>query len=86
MNQQAQSSSSDQLSHTAQLTGLQPDTQYYISVVRQDGKESAKGNFRTKPANFASSGKVNLTNGPVIEYLANNQAIISWSKARRRVR
>jgi phosphodiesterase/alkaline phosphatase D-like protein len=79
MNQQAQSSSSDQLSHTAQLAGLQPDTQYYISVVRQDGKESAKGNFRTKQANFASSGKVNLTNGPVIEYLANNQAVISWS-------
>lgn len=79
LNQVAQAQSSDGLSHSAQLTNLQPDTTYYFNIVRSDGGTSASSNFKTLGNEQAQNKAVQITNGPVIERLADNQAVIAWS-------
>lgn len=78
MNQTAQSQSSDGLSHWAQLSNLQPGTQYFVSIWRPDGQQSTTGTFSTQPANYAQAQTVRLTNGPVVQKLSDNQAVVSW--------
>ncbi len=80
LNQAAQSSSShDSVSHSANFGNLQPDTTYYYSIADANGKVYNTGSFKTEPANYAQSKAVQITNGPVIEYLSNNQAILAWT-------
>ena len=80
LNQVAHSQSADSLSHSAQLTNLQPDTTYYFNIVRLDGGTSASGSFKTIPKNTQTKDHaMQITNGPIVERLADNQAIIAWS-------
>ncbi|MFB3814798.1 MAG: fibronectin type III domain-containing protein [Terriglobales bacterium] len=79
LNQTAQATSENNgTTHKAQLSGLQPNTTYYLVALRPDGNKSTEMQFHTRPENFAQSG-VHITNGPVLESLGDNQAVIAWS-------
>ena len=76
MNQTVPAQTSNGISNTVHLTNLQPGTLYYVSIWRPDGQQAAMGSFTT-PANQQAQN-VNVTNGPVIQNLASNQAVIAW--------
>jgi len=78
LSQTAQQPHGDQ-SHKVTLSNLQPDTQYYVSVQKPDGTERASGWFKTQSANWRNDRSVDITQGPVIEYISDNQAVIAWS-------
>lgn len=80
LNQTAQDTSGGgQQSHKAQLSGLQPDTTYYVAIVNGSGNQVATSQFKTYPANYAKDKVVDITNGPVFEYLSDREAVIAWS-------
>jgi purple acid phosphatase-like protein len=70
--------SSNGLAHTAELTNLQPATTYRARIVRPDQGISAETSFKTLPANYAKSKNIRITNGPVVERVAENQATVAW--------
>lgn len=67
--------------HRVELSKLQPDTTYYVSIEKPDGSVRSNGQFKTMPANFAQNNPnaVQITNGPNVEYLTPNEAIVAWS-------
>jgi phosphodiesterase/alkaline phosphatase D-like protein len=66
--------------HKVQLTGLQPGTTYYFALLTNENQVREQGSFQTPSANQANS--IRITNGPKIESLNSNQAVISWSTNR----
>jgi phosphodiesterase/alkaline phosphatase D-like protein len=66
--------------HKVELTGLQPNTMYYFAIEAPNGTPRTTGYFRTSATNAASTSKaVQIVDGPNVEYLANNKAIVAWS-------
>ncbi len=65
--------------HVVALSNLSPDTTYYFRVLNARGEVRASGQFKTESPNSAQAGKVRITNGPVIEHIDQNSAIIAWS-------
>jgi len=80
--------------HTAELTNLQPGQTYYYQILRRDGTVRTTGQFSTPtssagttpttpapstgaPAPGTSSVAVNK--GPVVQYVNQNTAVISWN-------
>jgi hypothetical protein len=70
--------SSNGLNHTSELTNLQPGTTYTARIVRSDQSISAETSFKTLHANYTKSKNIRITNGPVVERLADTQATIAW--------
>lgn len=67
-----------QTTHSVDLSGLQPGTRYYYEVAMPGGQARASGQFVTP--NAATQGNsVQITNGPVIEHIDQNSAILAWS-------
>ncbi len=76
--------------HRVQLSNLQPGQTYYYEILKRYGSVRTTGRF-TMPAQNAgttptmsgaapsSSTTAAITNGPVIESLGPNNAVISWS-------
>ncbi len=67
-----------QQSHVIDLTGLQPGTMYYYSVVTSDGRTLEKGSFKTEDTQTAQQ-KFKITHGPVIEQLAPDSVVVAWT-------
>ncbi len=75
--------------HSVQLTNLQPGQTIYYQILRQNGSVRTTGQFTTPGQSAANSGTpgaqnnqyVQITNGPVLEQVASNMAIVSWSTA-----
>lgn len=65
--------------HEVALTNLAPNTSYYFRIMNAKGEVRASGEFKTEAADYAQAGRVRITNGPVIEHLDQNSAIIAWS-------
>lgn len=74
---QTASSQGGSADHTAQLSGLQPGKTYYYTVFKPDGSPAAQAQFTTPQQQQASN--VRIINGPVIESVADNHAVIAWS-------
>jgi phosphodiesterase/alkaline phosphatase D-like protein len=68
-----------QRSHRVDLNGLQPGTTYFLALVDSTGKQAGAGQFTTYATNYSKDKTVDITNGPVIEYLSDRQAVIAWS-------
>ena len=66
-------------SHRVELKALQAATTYYLALVDSTGREAATVQFTTRAANPTSNTAVDITNGPVIEYISDRQAVIAWS-------
>ena len=67
-------------SQEVDLNNLRPNTTYYVAVARPDGTMLQKGSFKTPPANYnPESQKIAITDGPVLEQVAPDNAIIAWS-------
>jgi phosphodiesterase/alkaline phosphatase D-like protein len=64
--------------HNVELTNLQPDTIYYYNLVTPEDALRVQGQFKTEPASVADN-RVRITNGPVIEHMDSNSAVIAWS-------
>ena len=64
--------------HVIDLTGLQPGTTYYYSVVTSDGRTLDKGSFKTENTQTAQQN-FKITHGPVIEQLAPDSVVIAWT-------
>lgn len=67
--------------HKVELTSLQPNTLYHFAIQKPDGTVRTTGYFRTNPPNSAAANanSVKIVDGPNIEYLTPNQAIVAWS-------
>jgi phosphodiesterase/alkaline phosphatase D-like protein len=74
--------------HTAELTNLQPGTTYYYQLLRRDGSVRTSGQFQTPGSNAGTTpttgtpaqagASVAVNKGPVVQYVNQNTAIISW--------
>ena len=66
--------------HKVELSGLEPGTTYYYSVRNRGNRMRAEGSFQTETADVAAdTKKLRIINGPVIEYVTPDTAIIAWS-------
>jgi len=80
--------------HTAELTNLQPGQTYYYQILRRDGSVRTSGQFSTPSSNAGNtsttpspstgtpaqgSSSVAVNKGPVVQYVNQNTAIISWN-------
>lgn len=67
--------------HKIELTNLQPNTLYHFAIQKPDGTVRTTGYFKTNPPNAAAANPnaVQIIDGPNVEYLTPNQAIIAWS-------
>jgi len=77
--------------HRVHIKNLQPGTQYYFSVHSAQGKnapgqhaDTAAMPFKTTgsgpgASNSAPGGAFRITNGPVLERVGDNSAIVAWS-------
>lgn len=65
--------------HAVDISNLSPDTNYQFRIENTKGEVRASGQFKTLPANQAQANAVRITNGPVIEHIDQNSAIIAWS-------
>lgn len=72
MNQTAQVQTGDQ-GQFIELSNLQPDTTYYVSF----GEQAQQGPFEFKT--LAANAKLEFTDGPVVEYVSHQTAVIAWS-------
>jgi phosphodiesterase/alkaline phosphatase D-like protein len=80
LNQTAQDTSGGgRQSHKTEISGLQPDTTYYVALVDASGNQVATSQFKTYPANYAKDKVVDITNGPVVEYISDREAVVAWS-------
>ena len=67
-------------SQEVDLNGLRPNTTYYVAVARPNGTMLQRGIFKTQPPNYnPQSQKIAITDGPVLEQIAPDNAIIAWS-------
>jgi len=77
--------------HTAELTNLQPGQTYYYQILRRDGSIRTSGQFQTPASGTTASttpttgtpapgttSSVAVNKGPVVQYVNQNTAIISW--------
>jgi phosphodiesterase/alkaline phosphatase D-like protein len=64
--------------HQVQISGLQPNTQYYVSVQSEAGRELARNQFRTMPSGQAAQ-QFKITHGPVVESLGPDTVVIAWT-------
>ena len=77
--------------HRVELKNLQPGTKYYFSVHSAQGKNAPGQAADTPPQPFETSGgsqasnsgqggrQLNITNGPVVEHVADTNATVAWS-------
>jgi phosphodiesterase/alkaline phosphatase D-like protein len=76
--------------HRVHIKNLQPGTQYYLSVHAAQGKDApgqhldtAVMPFKTagggQSASNGNSGRLQITNGPVLERVGDTSAIVAWS-------
>ena len=77
--------------HDADLTNLQPGKTYYFQILRRDGTVRTSGQFQTPtssaattpsastPAQPGSASSVAVNKGPVVQFVNQNTAIISWN-------
>ncbi len=64
--------------HQIQLSGLQPNTEYFVVVQEEGGREVARSQFRTSaPGQTAQQFKI--SHGPVVEQLGPDSAVIAWT-------
>lgn len=78
LNQTAQQPWGNQ-SHSVQLSSLQPNTTYYFQVQRPSGEVLKSGSFQTQPSGSRNSQAVQIIDGPRIEYIAQDHAVIAWT-------
>ncbi len=78
MNQTAQQPWGNQ-SHSVQISNLQPNTTYYYQVQRPSGEVLKSGQFQTQSSGFENNQQVRITDGPRIEYIAPDHAVIAWT-------
>ncbi len=80
--------SGQHVTHRVTIRNLQPNTTYYYMVVSGQGQgtgtqaQSQVSSFKTKAANGQSgqgSSALQITNGPVVEYVGNKSAEIAWT-------
>jgi phosphodiesterase/alkaline phosphatase D-like protein len=64
--------------HQVQISGLQPNTQYYVSVLTEAGRELARSQFRTLPS-APTAQQFQITHGPVVENLGPDSLVIAWT-------
>lgn len=78
LDQTAQSTAGSE--HKVTLNNLQPSTIYYFEVMSHDNLVRTTGQFQTEAANFAADAKkLRIINGPVVEYVSKDAAIVAWS-------
>ena len=78
--------------HTAELTNLEAGKTYYFQILRRDGSVRTTGQLSTPTSNASTmpstngsqqsnnnSATVNLSRGPVPQYVNQNTAVISWA-------
>jgi phosphodiesterase/alkaline phosphatase D-like protein len=75
---QSAASSGKSHSHRVQLKDLRAGTTYYVALM-SGGQQLAIGDFKTQPQGWLKDKTVDITNGPVIEYLSAHEAVIAWS-------
>jgi len=74
------------VTHRVKIQNLQPNTTYYFMVDSGQGQgtgteaKSSVQSFTTKAGSGGSgSAALQITNGPVVEYVGNNKAEIAWT-------
>lgn len=63
--------------HRVELTGLQPGKQYFAAVVNADGMVRSRASFKTSGP--ATGSEPRIVDGPRIEFLGHNSAVIAWT-------
>jgi len=66
-------------SHSVQLEDLKPNTTYFFEMLRPSGEVLGTGRFQTQPSGFQQTQPVRIVEGPRIEFLGGDEAVISWS-------
>jgi len=66
------------LEYQVDLTELQPATEYTFELRSNDGKVKYSDKFRTENADYAEA-RFAISNGPKIEVVGKDRAIITWS-------
>jgi phosphodiesterase/alkaline phosphatase D-like protein len=61
--------------HHIELSGLQSGTRYFVAVVNAEGEVRSRASFST----IAGSSGPHIVDGPRIEFLAHNSAVIAWT-------
>jgi phosphodiesterase/alkaline phosphatase D-like protein len=64
--------------HKVQISGLQPNTQYHVSVQSEAGRELARNQFRTLPSGQTAQ-QFQISHGPVVESLGPDSVVIAWT-------
>jgi phosphodiesterase/alkaline phosphatase D-like protein len=62
--------------HRVELTGLRPDTKYFVAAVNSEGTVRAQASFKTSPA---AAEKLRIVDGPRVEFIGANSAVIAWT-------
>jgi phosphodiesterase/alkaline phosphatase D-like protein len=77
--------------HRVEIKNLQPGTKYYYSVHSAQGKNAPGQAADTPPQPFTTTGgsqasnngqggsQLSITNGPVVEHVADTNATVAWS-------
>jgi phosphodiesterase/alkaline phosphatase D-like protein len=78
LNQTAQQPWGNQ-SHSVKITNLQPNTTYYFQVQRPSGEVLKSGSFQTQGSGFEKNQAVRIVDGPRIEFIAQDHAVIAWT-------
>lgn len=66
------------VTHDADVSNLQPNTEYYFRITRTNGELLKPGTFKTEPANYAQSRPVVITDGPAIQSISPTSVQIAW--------
>jgi Phosphodiesterase/alkaline phosphatase D len=66
-------------SHSVKLSSLRPNTTYYYQVQRASGEVLKSGQFHTQPSGSQNSRQVRIIDGPRIEFIGQNEAVIAWT-------
>jgi phosphodiesterase/alkaline phosphatase D-like protein len=77
-NQSETAQSTGSAEHRVTLSNLEPATTYFFTITSTEGRPASTGEFTTANADFAQA-KFRISNGPIIEVIGKNSAVISWS-------
>lgn len=67
-------------SHKVTLNNLEPNTTYYFVIMSHENLKRGEGSFQTESTQTAADAKkLRIINGPVIEYVTPDTAIVAWS-------